>query len=193
MVIDWNNHYFIATDNGILTLLTNKIKPKKIFEIYVANDTKLNEIDVFVKTACHLAKGGNLAEIGIEIDDLKPITTFQPTISDDKKVFKGMIIYFDNYNNAVTNITKDIFNEISNQRRFEINFKNKNIKTIFAKYSDVIKNVNFPDQFYDGHELAVFNEAGFLEIALYRSSPIAGSAKTMFGLNLGDVVSINFD
>jgi hypothetical protein len=41
--------------------------------------------------------------------------------------------------------------------------------------------------------LAIFNEAGFLEIAIFRSNPSkVGSANSLLGLNYRDVVSIQF-
>jgi hypothetical protein len=41
--------------------------------------------------------------------------------------------------------------------------------------------------------LAIFNEAGFLEIAIFRSNPSkVGSANSLLGLNYRDVINIKF-
>ncbi len=195
VAIEWNNQFFIGADNGILSILTQKTKAQKIFAINIHDrfPTIPTDIDVFVKVACHIAKGGTLNVIGKEINALKLTTELQITISDDGKTLKGMVNYIDNYGNAVTNISKKIFEDAQKGRSFEINFKNKNIKTIFAKYSDIASSGNYPLKYYASSMLAVFNEAGFLEIAIYRSNTATvGSANSLLGLNYRDVISVQF-
>ena len=195
VAIEWNNQFFIAADNGILSMLTQKINPTKIFAINIHDrfPSEPTDIDVFVKVACHLAKGGLLNIIGREIPALKVATDLQTTISDDGKVLKGYINYVDNYGNAITNISKKIFEDAQKGRSFEIKFKNKDIKTIFAKYSDIGLSRKYPMNAYVSSMLAIFNEAGFLEIAIYKSnSSTVGSANSLLGLNYRDVVSIVF-
>ncbi len=195
VAIEWNNQFFIGSDNGILSILTQKTKPKSIYQINIHDrfPTIPTDIDVFVKVACHIAKGGTLNVIGKEINALKQITELQIIISDDGKTLKGMVNYIDNYGNAVTNISKKTFEEAQKGRSFEINFKNKNIKTIFAKYSDIASSGKFPLKYYESSMLAVFNEVGFLEIAIYRSNTATvGSANSLLGLNYRDVVSVKF-
>ena len=49
-------------------------------------------------------------------------------------------------------------------------------------------------KYYEGEKLAIFNEAGFLEIAIFRSNPeMVGSASSLLGLSYRDVVSIVFN
>ena len=195
VAIEWNNHFFIGADNGILSILTQKIKPQKIFAINIHDrfSTIPTDIEVFVKVACHIAKGGTLNVIGKEIDALKQITELQTSISEDGKTLKGIVNYIDNYGNAVTNIRKKTFEDAQKGRIFEINFKNKTIKTIFAKYSDIASSGKYPMNYYASSMLAVFNEAGFLEIAIFRSNPSSvGSANSLLGLNYRDVISIVF-
>ena len=46
---------------------------------------------------------------------------------------------------------------------------------------------------YEGEKLAIFNEAGYLEIAIYRSNPLTvGTARSLLGLKYRDVVNIVF-
>jgi S-adenosylmethionine hydrolase len=93
----------------------------------------------------------------------------------------------------VTNISKKLFLEIGKTRPYEITFKNKNIKTIFSKYSDIGLSEQYPLKDYEGQKLAIFNEAGFLEIAIFRSNPeTVGSATSLLGLNYRDVITIEF-
>ena len=68
-----------------------------------------------------------------------------------------------------------------------------NIKTILPKYSDIGISEKYPLKYYEGQKLAIFNEAGFLEIAIFRSNPdTVGSATSLLGLSYRDVVTIEF-
>jgi S-adenosylmethionine hydrolase len=150
-------------------------------------------MDVFITVACHLAKGGLLNVLGKEITAIKEVTELQPTISNDKKRIQGAIIYIDNYGNAVTNISKKLISETAQGRNYILNFKNKTIKFIFGHYSEIAKNETYPIKNYEGERLAIFNEAGLVEIALFKSNPEkTGSAHSLLGLNYRDSVIIEF-
>ena len=195
IAIQWNDQYFICADNGILSILIQKIIPQKMVAINI-HDRLLpdaTDLDVFIKVACHLAKGGSLNVIGKEIEAIKEVTELQPTVAADLNSIKGYIIYIDHFGNAVSNITKKLFLDIAKARPYEIKFKNKDIKTIFAKYSDIGISELYPIKNYEGQKLAIFNEAGFLEIAIFRSNPNkVGSASSLLGLNYRDLITIEF-
>jgi S-adenosylmethionine hydrolase len=193
IAIQWDDHFFICADNGILSMLIQKIKPQKMVAINI-HDRLLPEatdMDVFIKVACHIAKGGLLNVIGKEIKEIKTITELQAVAEGD--TIKGNVIYIDSFGNAVTNITKKMFLDVAKNRPYEIRFKNKTIKTILARYSDIAISDKYPIKYYEGEKLAVFNEAGFLEIAIFRSNPeTVGSASTLLGIGYRDVITINF-
>ena len=195
IAIQWNDQYFICADNGILSILIQKINPQKMVALNI-HDRLLpdaTDLDVFIKVACHLAKGGSLNVIGKEIEAIKEVTELQPTVAADLNSIKGYIIYIDHFGNAVSNITKKLFLDIAKARPYEIKFKNKDIKTIFAKYSDIGISELYPIKNYEGQKLAIFNEAGFLEIAIFRSNPDkVGSASSLLGLNYRDLITIEF-
>ncbi len=94
-------------------------------------------MDVFVTVAVHIAKGGLLNVIGKEIKSIKEVTELQPVIASDLNSIKGYVIYIDHFGNAVTNISKKMFIDVAKGRPYEVNFKNKKVKSIFAKYSDI--------------------------------------------------------
>ncbi|WP_281638300.1 SAM hydrolase/SAM-dependent halogenase family protein [Flavobacterium marginilacus] len=195
IVMQWNDHFFIASDNGILSMLSQKIIPQKIAAITVHDrlHNEATDLDVFVKTACHIAKGGALSAIGKEITSLKQVTDLQVILSEDGNQLKGNVIYIDHFGNVVTNISKKQFLECSKGRAYEIAFRNQTIKNILPYYSAIANSDKYPVKYYEGQKLAIFNEAGFLEIAIFRSNPLTvGSASTLLGLNYRDVVSIQF-
>jgi len=202
IAMQWNDHYFICADNGILSMMIQKIVPEKIVAINI-HDRLLpdaTDLDVFIKVAIHLAKGGLLNVIGKEIDTIKEITELKPIVSADKNTLKGYVIYIDHFGNVVTNITKQLFLEVAKGRPYEIILNEKfkyakknSLKTILSKYSDIAIAGNYGIKNYEGDKLALFNEAGFLEIAIFRSNPASvGSASTLLGIGYRDAISIVF-
>ena len=195
IAIQWNNHYFIAADNGILSMLTQKIVPQKIVAINIHDrlPSDATDLDVFVKVACHIAKGGLLNVIGKELKIIKQVTDLQSVIADDGNSIKGYVIYIDHFGNVVTNISKKQFLEVAKGRSYEIVLRTKNIKTILPNYSAIASSEKYPIKNYEGEKLAIFNTAGFLEIAVFRSNPSKlGSANSLLGLNYRDVITIKF-
>jgi S-adenosylmethionine hydrolase len=202
IAMQWNDHFFICADNGILGMLTQKIVPQKIAAINIHDrlPDEATDLDVFVKVACHIAKGGLLNVVGKEITEIRQQTQMQPIISANKNSIKGYVIYIDHFGNVVTNITKKLFAEVAKGRPYEIMLNEKgkpgdrsNIKQIRSRYSDIATSANYPVKNYEGTKLAIFNEAGFLEIALFRSNPYTvGTASSLLGIGYRDVITINF-
>jgi S-adenosylmethionine hydrolase len=195
IVMQWNDSYFIAADNGILSMLSQKIVPQKIVAINIHDrlPSDASGLDVFVTVACHIARGGLLNVIGREINALKEVTEMKTIVSNDNNSLKGHVIYIDHFGNVVTNITKKQFLEVAKGRPYEILMKTKNIKTILPNYSAIAISDKYPIKNYEGEKLAIFNEAGYLEIAIFRSNPSKiGSASSLLGLNYRDAVTIEF-
>lgn len=195
IAMQWNDQYFICADNGVLSMLTQKIIPQKIVAINIHDRLAINAtaMDVFVTVACHIARGGLLNVIGREINQLREVTELQAVVNQDGNSIKGYVIYVDHCGNVVTNISRQLFTEIGKGRKYEIGFKNYKLKTILPNYSAIVNFDQNPMKFYEGKELAIFNEAGFLEIAIYRSNPSSlGSASSLLGMNYRDLVTISF-
>ena len=73
---------------------------------------------------------------------------------------------------------------------FKITFRNLNIKKIHQHYTEFIKDYQKENKFH-GNQLALFNEAGYLEISIYKGSKNNG-AKTLFGLDIGEKIYVEF-
>lgn len=195
LAMEWDGHFFICADNGILTLLTQKIVPQRIVEINIHDRLPegTTDLDAFITVACHLAKGGAMSVIGREITEIKQVHELQAQAASDKNSIRGYIIYIDHFGNCVTNITRQMFADTGRGRDFEITFHNKNIKTIKQGYSDFAVNDRFTLKDFEGEKLAIFNEAGYLEIAIYRSNPLTvGTARSLLGLKFRDTVNVTF-
>ncbi len=177
IALEVSGHYFIGADNGIFSLLFDKI-PDKIVELTIQYDSTHPTFptrDIFAKAACHLARGGKLDLIGILRSGVNERILFRPVTLGDN--LRGSIIYIDSYNNVVTNITHNLVKEISKGRRFSIHFGSHEIEKLSKTYQDVI----------EGEILALFNAAGHLEIAMNR-----GKASQLLNLHMGDTITLLF-
>jgi len=191
-----DNHYFICPDNGLISMIASEIKPMQIVEINIHDriESSFPVLDVFVQVACFIARGGSLGVIGKEVQSYKKMIEIQPKINQAQTQIVGGVIYIDNYGNLISNISKKLFVEIGKGRNFKVRAKNYSFTKIQKKYNDLV-NYNFSNdrQLYDGSKLAIFNSAGFLEIAIYRSNlSTVGGASTLLGLNYRDHITIEF-
>ena len=191
-----DNHYFICPDNGVISLLASEIKPEKIVEINIHDriETSFPVLDVFVKVACHIVRGGTLEVIGKVIPEFKKMIELQPTISIANNAISGNIIYVDNYGNSISNITKKLFQEVGKGREFEVSANKYTFSRIHTKYSDIVDFTLPKEQRQkDGNKLAIFNSANYLEIAMYRSNlNTVGGAWSLLGLNYRDIITVRF-
>ena len=196
IAIELDGHYFICPDNGIISMIASEIKPEKIVEITIHNAiiSNFNVLDVFVKVACHILRGGTLEVIGKQITDYKKITEVLPSINDEKNKIIGSVIYIDNYGNVISNITKKLFNDVGKGRKFEVIARNYIFDKVLNKYNEIV-NYGIPSENRqdDGKRLAIFNSAEFLQIAIYRSNlKTVGGASTLLGLNYRDTITVRF-
>lgn len=195
IAMKWNDHFFVCADNGILSMLSQHILPEKIVAINIHDrlSQDATDMDVFKTVACHLAKGGSLNVIGKEIAALKQITDLQPIVSKDGNSIRGNVIYIDHFGNIVINISKKQFIELGKGRPYEIDIKPRPLKTILPNYSSIAVSDKFPIKYYEGEKLAIFNEAGYLEIAIFRSNAATvGTATSLLGIGYRDTITINF-
>lgn len=177
-IVYYDEHYFIGADNGVFSLLCEG-KPEKIISISKLPEPKYKtfpSLEIYAVAACHIADGKKPEELGEEQKELYKLSGYLP-ISEANSV-KGIIIYFDSYDNAITNISDKIFNEVGKGRKFSAFFRNEELREIKKTYSDVA----------DADIVLVFGATGLLEIALSK-----GSAKNLLGLNIYDPIRIEFN
>ena len=197
LVIKLDNHFFICANNGIMSLLASKINPEKIIEIDIHNDkvTTFSVIDVFVKIAAHIYRGGSIDLVGNQIFKLKELYNLNPILNEKSNEISGNVIYVDNYDNVVTNISKKTFIEFGKSRSFEINARNYIFKEIVSSYGNAIRfDIKKENRKEIGKKIALFNKSNYLELSIYKSNPETfGGAASLFGLNYRDVITIKFN
>ncbi len=191
-----DGHYFIVANNGVLGLILSEVQPDKIVEINLPDtgQTPFPVMDVFVKVACHIARGGRLEVVGKSFDQLRDLREFAPIVSDNFKTITGHVIYIDNYGNVVSNIQKSLFESYRNGRKFELKARNKKLTEIHKKFSDIINfDLDKNQRKGPGDLLALFNSSDYIELAIYKSDlNTVGGASTLLGLDYRDTITINF-
>lgn len=179
VAIQHNEHYFIGADNGMFSLIFDTL-PDKVVDLTLSQDTDRITFptkDVFVKAACHIARGGTLEVIGKVKQEIAVRSMFRAV--SENNIIKGMAIYIDHYGNALINITESMIKEFGRGRPFTIFFRSAeySINKISNSYNDVP----------DGERVALYSSSGYLEIAMNK-----GNASKLFGINQGDVIRIEF-
>ena len=192
-----DGHFFIGSNNGILSMVQPEMKADKIVEINIHQqlNSSFAVLDIFVKVAGHLARQGTLEVIGKPKDEIRQLTNINPVVSPNGKQMVGSVIYIDNYGNVVTNITQKMFQQVGKTRPFTIYARTVKFRDVYRSYSEAI-NFSIPKERREeeGKKLALFNDAGHLELAIYKSNPqTVGGASSLFGLGYRDSVTVEFE
>lgn len=179
LAVEYDGHFFVGADSGIFSLIFQK-KPDAIVELTILQDLKYLHFpltDIFSKAAVHLAKGGSLLEIGDPVDEIVDKKLIQPVVEEN--IIRGMVIHIDAFGNVITNISKELFNQVQKGRNFKIYFRrNETIDHLSWHYNEVT----------EGEKLCLFGISNFLEIALNK-----GRADVLLGLTRADIVRIEFE
>lgn len=185
LVMKLNNHYFIAADNGVLSLIAPDYKPEKLVQIDLSNRNYSSARDVFAEAATHLSRGGQMHVLGREVSEMKTLTRQNPVIRHERNEIIGTIIYVDRFGNLVTNLSKKVIHEVGRGRRFIINLpKGRKLNRILNHYYE---------EKTEGNLLAMFNSENLLEIAIFKSgSDTLGGATDLLGMERGDQINIQF-
>jgi S-adenosylmethionine hydrolase len=173
LIVRARDHYFIGTDNGIFNLILNS-DPDEVVKI--DHHGTSDELEIFAKAASELIAGKKLSELGKPVKILSERVPLRATI--DKDVIIGSIIFIDSYGNAISNITKEVFYRVFENKAYRILIQsNKNYTDhISEKYSDVPV----------GEMLARFNQLDLLEISIN-----GADVSELLSLSLGSVLRID--
>jgi len=171
-----DGHYFIAFDNGFLSLAFEKTP----HETYHVNDELMGDSLIYedaigkvVNFLINEYKPTDFAHLTTETISyrfLQPIT--------NRGSIRGSIIYIDNYGNAISNITRKMVDESMGDKPFTISVNVANTKTISTNYNQV----------EEGEMVCLYNTAGFLEIAINK-----GKAEKLLGLKPDSAVLVMAD
>jgi S-adenosylmethionine hydrolase len=171
-----DGHHFVGPDNGLFSLIWADFDQT---EVYAIDSTKLTDATL-TRLLTHVASGLAhelpLAEMGAKVDDPSQRMSIQPVVTADQ--IRATIIHIDRFDNAIINLKKDTFDQLRAGRRIKLYYKHDDPLYKFSQdYTDVGV----------GEPLAMWNEAGYLEIAVN-----LGKASSLYNLNKNETIQIYF-
>jgi S-adenosylmethionine hydrolase len=168
LLAEHKGHFIGCADNGLLTMILEEL-PQKVVGLALDKNHQKNAIyctSVFGKAFSEIFNGRELEQVGDAAVSIQVKNPLRPTLGNNW--MEGQIIFIDNFENVIVNITREEFEEQRKGRSFQIVFKRDEvIDRISDTYADVA----------EGEKLALFNSAAYLEIAINK-----GNAAGLFGL-----------
>jgi S-adenosylmethionine hydrolase len=163
-----NDQYILCADNGLLPMILEE-KAEMVIGLPLDKTAIKNTLyctRVFGLAIESILSGSAITDIGVPDPVYLDRTPLRPLLGDNW--MEGQILFIDHFENIIVNITHDQFEEQRKGRSFKIIFKRDEIINII---SETYANVK------EGEKLALFNSAGYLEIAINK-----GNAAGLFGL-----------
>lgn len=168
LLAEHNNQYIGIADNGLITMILEEV-PHKVVALPLEKSAIKNTLyctTVFANAFTQIAAGKKMEEVGDDAVSINVKNPLRPLLGNNW--MEGQIIFIDNFENVIVNISKEEFEEQRRGRSFKIVFKRDEV---IDKISETYADVN------EGEKLALFNSAGYLEIAVNK-----GNAAGLFGL-----------
>lgn len=181
VVVKAHGQYFIGADNGVFNhILDNRFD--EAVDISVEQDTDFftfSTRDRFAKVAVMIAKGQPLSEIGKPRATLAHGGSFCAIVKNNN-IIEGIVTHIDTYDNLITNISKELFEEVGKGRNFIIKAKGDlyTIDELVECYDDV-------EQL---EPVALFGTHGYLELAL-NHAPMA----SLWGIEVRSSIQVVFE
>lgn len=185
LALEMRRHFFIAPDNGILTLLLNNFAAATL--IRITNEAFfLNPVsrtfhgrDIIAPVGAHLTMGVELSKLGPVLNPREAVRLDNLEADMHKKgEIVGKIIAIDHFGNLISNVAlKQLtqFNQGRPATRLKIQIGSHVIHGLSETYGDVRPNT----------PLALVGSRGYLEIAVN-----CGSAARVLKVHQGDAVRV---
>lgn len=177
IAVQLEDHYFVAVDNGLLGLISDK-QAQNVIELntFQSVSATFPEKDVLAPAAAKLASGVSISTLG------KPMQTFRKMtdrhVKATRKQILGHVIRVDAFGNLITNIEKEGFDFLSKGKVYTVQFGGEKFRRIHTNYYQA-------DQ---GDCFLLFNSLGLLEIGIYK-----GNASELLGLSYDSPVNVIFE
>ncbi len=163
----YKNYFFIAPDNGILSLIMDKNEESTVISV-TSSHYFLPEIsntfhgrDIMAPVSAWLSKGINIYSFGEPYTDWIRLKFPEPR-KIDEGIYEGEIIHIDRFGNLITNIPSSILeSEISsNRKNLRVEIGGKRIEKFVKSYSDGSV----------GEPVLIIGSSDFLEIGTFLQS-----------------------
>ena len=169
LALEMKKHFFIAPDNGVLTLLFNQRKPTALIRITNAKYflTSVSQTfhgrDIIAPVGAHLSVGLDVRKLGEEVclKDAVHLDNLSAHFSENGELV-GKIVTVDNFGNLITNIdfTKLEKMHQASQEPIQIIIGSHVTSGLSETYNNVQSNTS----------LALIGSRGYLEIAVNKGN-----------------------
>lgn len=155
----YHGQYILCADNGLLQMILEG-SPEMMIGLPVEKNRDTISVAAAMGRAIKAVSNGEpLQKIGIGDIDIVEKNPLQPMVGPDW--IDGQVIFIDRFENIVVNITRETFERERRGRKFSIAFKRGEVIDVISEsYADVP----------EGEKLALFNAAGYLEIAINKGN-----------------------
>ena len=185
LAVNHQEHFFIAPDNGVLTLLLNAEKSDTIIRVDNSNyfleplSSTFHGRDIFAAVGAHLSCGAKLDALGTRTEqkDIVRIKGLNCRISQTGDLI-GRIVSIDRFGNLITNIDSislAAFSKTDASKNPQIHIGPLVISGLSRTYSDVAPTA----------PLALIGSRNYLEISVN-----SGNAKETLKAQMGDPVRL---
>ena len=166
LALKLKNHFFIAPDNGVLTLLLNE---KEISSLVLISNSSFFRAavsrtfhgrDILAPVGAHIANGLDIHELGPDIDvqNVVCLENFGARRIENGEI-RGQIVAIDHFGNLITNIDSELLSEnlhAGPEKKIQIKIRSNTINGLSETYGGVRSNT----------PLALIGSRGYLEIAI---------------------------
>lgn len=160
-----NGNYFIAPDNGLLTLIGDSMGVAEVREItnrdVMRQDVQSSTFhgrDIFGPAAVHLANGFTFEKIGPVLKEYVQLPISFAKIVDGTIV--GQIDVVDEYGNVITNIRLGLFEKLGLQRGHTLEVEFSHQRSVLCKYVKAYGDAPV------GYGVGLFGSGGVFEVAI---------------------------
>jgi hypothetical protein len=167
LVAETDNYFFIAPDNGVLSLVLEEEGIKQLREVTNQNyflpelSRTFEGRDKMAPAAAWLSRGISCEEFGPEATSYKKLNAEKPQIKGHEII--GHILYIDKFGNLITNIPEGMLKLLqkkAGKKTLSLSVEDSEITTFEQSYSSVKK----------GELLFLTGSVGLIEIAAKESS-----------------------
>lgn len=166
LLVTTTNHYFIAPDNGVLSLVMEQEERVSVRHITAEHyflrpvSNTFHGRDVFAPCAGWMSRGVEPEKFGEEIADYVRFSLPKPKAVDEHTL-KGAVLKVDKFGNLITNLTAENAPAVfAAEAKVRITVGQATVTGIYASYA----------QGQPGELFGVLNSMGFLEIAGNRAA-----------------------
>ncbi|MBK8701824.1 MAG: SAM-dependent chlorinase/fluorinase [Saprospiraceae bacterium] len=174
LVFENEGMYFIGPDNGVFSMVFDDLQNVHTIDLSTLTGRQVHQI--YAHAAACIHHGLPLDEFSVPVTEYNSRISFRPVVTGNQ--IKATIIHVDQYENVITNLSKELFEKSRDGRAFSIYYKpNEPIEMLSRHYGEV----------GHGETLAWFNSANLLEIAINM-----GQASSTLHLFANETIQIDF-